>query len=223
MHTRSKLAFCAMAIGAAAAGGCGGGGSPGSLDQIDMQPACGGFDEVCLQRGLDAPMAVGSSLTLGLDFNLGGSAAPQLSLESQDLDVVDAEAMTVTAQGEGMAALYVVADDDRVLDFVHLWTLEADALKIRDYEHDPSSGGLIDDESTLFVGELLRLDVVPLGAEQQLTGAFTMEWSSSSAAVEIHDDPIEGLTRVRATSPGMAIVTVTALGLSRELRLEVVQ
>lgn len=223
MHMTYKLALCAMAVGAVAVTGCGVGDSPGSLEQIDMNPACGGFDEVCLERGLDAPMAVGSSLSLGLDFNLAGSAAPQVSLESQDLDVVDTQDLTVTAQGEGMAALYVVAEDDRVLDFVHLWTLEPDALEIRDYEHDPLAGGRIDDEATLFVGELLRLDVVPLGAEQELTGAFLAEWSSSSAAVEVHDDPIEGLTRIRAAAPGTAIVTVTALGLSRELRLEVIQ
>lgn len=222
MIRNSTTALCAAGLGVMTLAGCSAGSSPGSLEQIDMRPACGGFDEVCLQRGLDAPIAVGSSLTLGLDFNLGGSTPPQVSLESQDIDVLDAEALTVTAEGEGMAALYVVAEDDRVMDFVHLWTLEPDALEIRDYEHDPVAGGRIDDEATLFVGELLRLDVVPMGAEQQLTGEFTVEWSSSSDAVEVHDDPVEGLTRLRAANPGLAIVTVSALGLSREVRLEVV-
>lgn len=200
-------------VGGRPSGGLGGGGG--------VVPECGVLGQVCLQASLDAPMALGSTVELWLDFATTGSGGSAVSLASANPDIVTVAGSTVHAVGEGMSGILFVDDRGAALDFLHVWVAPPDELRILGYSRQGDLLGLILDHVTLLVGDEILVAVEPFKAAQPLLGNFVLEREVMGDAVIVVPDAVGGLYRLVARGPGESTVVMRGLGLEASWDIEV--
>lgn len=204
--------------------GCGeSGGAPwtGSYNPGSVPPECGALNQVCLARGLNGPLAVGSTLELELDYNIGGSSGPPATLVTADVEVLSATGMTIHAEAPGAAAVMFVGPDGAVMDFLHVWATEAQELRIYRYTEAGVQLGRVQEEATLLVGDEVMVFVAPYADEQLLLGNFPLERTVDGTAVAMVPDVVSNLYRVVARNPGFSTLTFYGLGIDVAWDIEV--
>jgi hypothetical protein len=219
--------------------GCGGGSSSnpdlaesvgpppsgGAFGNAEVRPECGTFSQACLKQGLDAPLAVGAALGLAIDYDIAGSAAPELTLSAANPEVIGVEGAVIVGEGEGSSSLLIMSPEQQVVDFINVWVAAADTLEVvRHYENGDVIGTFAD-EGTLLVGDELLMSVEAFNTTQALMGqfetTFAIEVLDGDAPVTIVDDVVFGFHRLAAREPGRVRVTLQALKRSHEIEIEV--
>lgn len=233
---RHVIRVCAVMWCVACLGGCGedfadsslGPPASGQIGQVDLFPECGALSQACLQQGLNSPLAVGSALGLGINFNVTGNSGPPATLEAVNPAVIAVEEAVIEAKSQGAAAVMIVGPDGRVLDFIHIWTAEADELRLIRRNEDTVAIGVLRSEGQLLVGDDLLVSLEAFNGTQPLLGVFPVAWTvevleaeDGATPVVLVEDLIFGFTRLVAREPGRVRLTATALGLDKVLELEV--
>src|SRR5262245_11818755 len=95
-------------------------GDSGGLGQADVSTECSPTDFACVTRGIDGPIAVGGVVPLALDLDVKGTTTPTVSLLSADPEVLKAVGTEVVGQAPGLAALVLLTEDGRAVDFFHV-------------------------------------------------------------------------------------------------------
>ncbi len=225
IHSPRVALGAALALALAACGDASGdaGGRPGGgyLGSGSTEPECGALGQACLQIGLDAPLAKGASMEFLVDFRLAGSSGPAVALESAVPGVLEVEGNLVRAKAAGMSGLLFVGDDERLLDFLHVWVAQADELRILAYSRQGDLLGPVQDTVTLLVGDEVLVSVEPFLNAQSLLGNFPLERTLTGTAVIMIPDAVGGLYRVIAREAGTATVVVRGVGVEASWQIEV--
>ena len=198
-------------------------GTNGALGQIGLGTECVPDDVVCLQAGLNAPLAVGAELPLDVDVQLPGSAAPPLRLETTNPDVLTVAGHRVTAAGPGIAAILITTHGGRVLDFAHLWTEQPDELAIHPLNQDGFVLGALDEPVELLVGDETVLSSRLRAGAVDLAGSSDTTWTTDSTSISVLSEGRKSIRRIVARAPGEAVLTVAQLGLSKTVGIRVIQ
>lgn len=219
----------------AACGDSGGSGigppSPGSFGQANLTPDCGAFNQACLATGLDTPLAVGTQLGLGISLELPGNSALPTTLTSSNPEVLGVSLGVATSLSAGVSAILISGPDEEVLDFIHVWSVAANTLRIVSYTENGLPLGPARDMGSLLPGDEILVAVEALADSQPLIGQFQSEWTievlddpgevGDGPIVSILDDVVFGLYRIVARRPGTVRLRSTALDAQTELELEV--
>jgi len=209
------------------AAGCGGsddglGGRPGGGGGSDTTtPECGALDQVCIGQALDAPLVLGGHLELAIDFHVGGSTGPPLTVETADPTVLQASASDLMAAGEGASAVLFVGPEDEVVDFIHVWVTAADELRVLRWSPMGDLLGRVQREIQLLVGDEILVSVEPYAAAQPLLGNFALEREATGTAVAIVPDPVAAWYRLVARETGSSTVTFSGVDLQTSIDIEV--
>ncbi len=200
--------------------GCGADG--GELGQGGVTGGCDSFASNCSLTGIDHPIAVGASLPVTVESALFAAAGPELTLSSGRPAVLSVAGQTLTANAEGLAPLFIgIADKDAVLDFIHVRAARADNLKFTIALADGTDLQELSTSIELVPNEYIWAEVSPFKGIAPLVGRLPLVWSSSSPAVTVLKTGSSSRVRVIARSPGSAVITASALGLTATFSLEV--
>jgi hypothetical protein len=187
-----------------------------------MFKECNPGDSTCRRAAPAAPIAVGARLRPDVRIDVRGSVMPVIAMSSSREDVVAIEDGTLVAKKPGMAAVLIASADGTVIDFQHLWVAEATGIVVE----RPSPVGNGSEEVIgpvqLVAGEQLLLTSTMIAGAQRLAGENELEWTVESDAVTLLRDGSTGRRRLVARAPGVATVTVGALGVSTSFDVEVV-
>lgn len=215
-----KTRLLALLLPAALSVGCGADG--GELGQGGVTGGCDSFASNCSLTGIDHPIAVGASLPVTVESSLFAAAGPELTLSSGRPAVLTVDGQTLTANAEGMAPLFIgIADKDAVLDFIHVRAARADNLKFAIALADGTDLQELSTTIELVPNEYIWAEVAPFKGIAPLAGRMPLIWSSSSPAVTVLKTGSSSRVRVIARSPGSAVITATALGLTTTFTIEV--
>ena len=228
--------MAAVAVWVTALAGCGGDDglgigppSAGQLGQVTAQPECGALNQACLSSGLDVPIATGSKLGLGINFNVSGSSGPPAGLESTSPEILTIEDGVLTGIAPGLSGVLVTGPNGEVIDFIHVWVRDAAELRLIRHNDIGQPLGTVRDEATLLVGDEILISVEALTANQALLGLFKVDWTAELIEgdaegvepVSVVPDLVFGWYRLVARAPGTVRLTVEALEQSKTLELEV--
>jgi len=207
--------------------GCGdsesgvGGHPTGGGNVSGTTPECGALGQACVGQGLDAPLALGGRFEVAVASQLSGASGPPVGLEAADATVLSATETSVEAVGEGASAVLFVGPDGAVLDFIHLWVVAAEELRIMRYAPTGVLLGRVQDSVQLLPGDELLVSVDPYANAQPLMGNFDMIHVVEGEAVAVVPDSVAAWYRVVARAPGQATVVFSALGLEERWDIEV--
>lgn len=218
-----RLALPTFVLLALGLGGCG---VAGGLGQAKVAADCKASDDTCDPGGLDAPLAVGATATPKVAFSLRGAGAPSWRFESADPSVLLAEQGRITGVENGVVTLMVTADDGTVFDFFHVWVKQPTELALAGVTPGSATAGPLGPRIDLLPGEALRLSTSLVGDGQALVGDAPQTWKVTTAdgarpPIAVLDEGAPHKRRVVAVAVGKATLTVSALGLSRELEIVV--
>lgn len=213
----------ALAMGCGSSEGVGGRPSSGLLGGSGTsRPECGALSQGCMGQGLDAPIALGSTLEIAIDYKIAGASGPPTKIETANPLVLKGEGGTrVTAAGEGMSALFFVGPDGMIIDFLHVWVARPDELRVLRYSSGGALLGPVQERAQLLVGDEILVSVETYGGGQALLGNYPLTYTASSNAVRIVPDPVAGWYRVVAREAGTASLAFEALGMKKTWALEV--
>ena len=215
-----KTILLALLLPSALSAGCGADG--GELGQGGVTGGCDSFASNCSLTGIDHPIAVGATLPVTVESELFAAAGPELTLSSGRPAVLTVAGQTITANAEGMAPLFIgIADKDAVLDFIHVRAARADNLKFAIALADGTDLQELSTTIELVPNEYIWAEVAPFKGIAPLVGRMPLVWSSSSPAVTVLKTGASSRVRVIARSPGSAVITATALGLTTTFTIEV--
>ncbi|HEY3356992.1 MAG TPA: hypothetical protein VGQ83_27325 [Polyangia bacterium] len=212
---------------AALLAGCGGGaegigGHPsGAGGGGTTAPECGALGQACISQGLDAPLVLGGRYELAVGSQIAGSSGPPVTLEVADPTVLTATESGVEAVGAGASAVLFIGPDETVLDFIHLWVVAAEELRIMRYAPTGVLLGRVQAQVQLLAGDEVLVAVEPYTNAQPLMGNFELLHSVTGDAVAIVPDSVAAWYRVVARAPGSATVTFSGLGLEERWEIEV--
>jgi len=205
----------------ALATGCAQGGSTGALGQTETTASCPSSDFVCALSGIDAPIAKGATLPIEVSVTSEGSATPPLSFVTANPSVFRIDDGRIHAIAPGLASMLVTTEGDLVVDFLHIWVAEADALRL----HRLTRGGLqtspLPASMQVLVGDELTLVAAPHRGAQRLLGELDATFDADPAVVTLLDEGVPGSRRVVASAAGKTTVSVSALGIQAAVDLEV--
>jgi hypothetical protein len=225
---RSRLLVAGIAAAAMLAAGCGDSGSgvggrpsSGTTTGGGTSPECGAFGQACIGQGLDAPVALGGSIEVAVSYQVAGSSGPPTSLEAVDASVLLATDTDLEAVGPGCSAVLFVDPDGTVVDFIHVWVVAAEELRILRYNASGQLLGRVQDEAQLLVGDEILVAVEPYADAQPLLGNFALQRDVVGDAVAVVPDPVGGWYRVVARTPGTATVSFSGLGIEATWQIEV--
>ena len=206
-------------------GGCGSdgglGGRPSGGGTGTTTPECGALDQACIGQALDAPLVLGGRLELAIDFHVGGSTGPPLTVETADPTILYTEASDLLAAGEGASAVLFVGPDEQVVDFIHVWVTPADELRVLRWSDAGDLLGEVQPEIQLLVGDELLVSIEPYAAAQPLLGNFALERAVTGTAVAIVPDPVAAWYRLVAREAGASTVTFSGVELETTIDIEV--
>jgi hypothetical protein len=201
--------------------GCGSG-SEGALGQADVSSDCPSADLTCIAQGLDGPLAVFAAVRVNVILAFQGAATPKTRLISSHPEILTVEGSSVRGAAEGNATLLIMlADEDVVLDFLHVWVAAPDQLTLGLFSKEGRDLGEALGSAELLPGEDLVLAARFYARGQKLLGDAEATFSTDSDVVTLLREPTSGRTRVVARTPGHATITVQANGLVTGLELEV--
>lgn len=209
--TRSLFVSGALLLGS----GCA---DPPNLGRIAAQPNCAGLDRACLEEGFGAPLAVGASVELQLDVWTAPSTTPPLTLRAAT-DAIEVQGHRVAALDEGVTSILILDPAGEVLDVLHIWTQDGDAVSLRAV--DRNTPGEISSALSMAVGDTLDFSVVLERDGYDLMGTPPVTLDVEGSSVSAGPGPIDGTLRVRAEAAGSARVSVISGELSATLDVEV--
>lgn len=214
---RAVLAVCTALAGVGCAGG-----SEGGLGQANVSSDCPSAELTCIAQGLDGPLAVGAAVRVNVIVEFQGAATPPTRLVSSHPDILAVEGSSVRGAAEGNATLLIMlADEDAVIDFLHVWVTAADRLALGLFSREGVDLGEALGSAELLTGEDLVLAAQFYARDQKLLGDAEASWSTDGDVVTLLREPTSGRTRVVARKPGHATISVQANGLAAGLELEV--
>jgi hypothetical protein len=197
----------------------------GALGQVDVRPECGALSQACLEQGLDAPLAVGAAMGVGIDYDFAGNAGPSLELAAVDPSVIDVDGAVIAAQREGLTALLIRGPEGEVIDFIHVWAAAPNALHLVRHNDQGAAVGTVAKEGTLLVGDEVLISVEAFSETQALLGLFDTSFSidvvDGVEPVAVVEDIVFGWYRLIAREPGHVLVQANALNQTRTIDLEV--
>ncbi len=221
----STLALLASGCGAGDTSDIGPPPSGGALGQASVRPECGVLAQACLRQGMDAPLAEGAALGLGIDYDLAGNSGPGMTLVAADPEVIGVEDAVITGHVAGATALLILGPDEEVIDFIHVWVAEATELRLVKHNDAGDVLGSVAKEGVLLTGDEILLSVEAFSSTQALLGlfetVFEVDVLEGEEPIAIVQDIVFGWYRLVARSPGRVNVNIAALGQVRELALEV--
>jgi hypothetical protein len=205
-----------------AASSCGGEGSQGALGQAHLSADCPSQDLTCVAQGLDGPLAVGAAARINVRLVFQGAATPPTRLVSSHADILAVDGESVRGVADGRVTLLVMlANEDAVVDFMHVWVTAADRLALSVFTADGRELGEVVTGTELLTGEDVVLAASLYARGQKLRGDTQAVFATDSDVVTLLREPTSGRTRVVARRPGSATVSVTASGLATTLSVEV--
>ncbi|MDI1482030.1 hypothetical protein [Polyangium sp. y55x31] len=214
--TRFLLPFLALATGCAQ-------GSSGALGQTDTTAACPPSELVCAVAGIDAPIAKGATLPIQVSVTSEGAATPPLSFVSANPAVFKIDDARIHALSPGLASMLITTEGELVVDFLHVWVAEADALRL----HRVTTGGLqtspLPAAMEMLVGDELTLVASPHLGPQRLLGELDAQFEADPAVVLMLDEGVAGSRRIVAKAAGETNVTVKALDIEVAVALTVLE
>ena len=219
------LGALSVACGSNAASEIGPPPSGGAFGNASVRPECGAFSQACLESGMDAPLAVGAAMGIGVDYNIAGNSGPDLTLEPANPGVLGVEGAVIIGENAGSSSLLILGPESEVVDFIHVWVAEASELRIVRHNDDGGVIGNVASEGTVLVGDDIVVSVEAFTTTQALMGVFDttfeIEVVEGDEPVAIVEDIVFGWYRIVARSEGQVRVIATALDQTRELELEV--
>ena len=197
----------------------------GGLEQIELAESCTTSDPTCEAAGLDAPLAVGANVDLDIDLQSAGNAVPTVNLESARTDILSVDGTSVWGEAAGVSAiLFTAADDpDVVVDFVHIWVEQPTRLALKREETDAFISAEMTEDIQLLVGETITVTVIPHAGDQALLGDGEVVWTIEGDAVKGLSAGYPQTRRLYASEAGNSSISVSSLGLTVALNLEVIQ
>jgi len=216
-------AGAALAIAGCGDSGTGLGGRPGSgsANPGGTKPECGAFGQACIAQGLDAPIALGGQVDVAVGYQVAGSSGPPTTLETVDATVLTASDTSLEAVGPGCSAVLFIGPDGDVLDFIHVWVVPAEELRILRYNASGDLLGRVQDEVQLLVDDEILVSVEPYAGAEPLLGTFTLQRDVVGDSVAVVPDPVGGWYRVVARAPGASTVVFSGLGIEATWQIEV--
>jgi hypothetical protein len=205
----------------AATSGVGGRPSSGNLGQVAVSPECGALSQACIGQGLNAPLALGSRVSISVHHQIAGSSGPPTVLETANEKVLLPDDTALHAVGEGMSGVLFVGPQAKVIDFIHVWVQAADELAIHRYSESGALLGQVQPTATLLSGDELLVAVEPRAGGQPLLGNFELETTIEGTSVAIVPDPVAGWYRVIAKSAGDSTISFQGLGVEVDWSIEV--
>jgi len=202
------------------AAGCANGTS-GALGQTQTSASCPPSDLVCAVAGIDAPIAKGATLPIEITVTSDGSTTPPLSFVSANPSVFKIDDGRVFGLEPGLASLLITTTGDVVIDFLHVWVAEADAVRL----HRSTTAGFeiapMPSSMQLLVGDEMTIVAAPHRGAQRLLGDIDATFDADPAILKILDEGVPGSRRVVAAAPGKTTLTTEALGIEVVVALEV--
>jgi hypothetical protein len=200
-------------------GGCAG----GAFQQATLVRDCKPGESNCHRAVPAAPLAVGAMLRPTVDVDVAGSLMPIIALRSSREDIVSIEDGALHARKPGLAAVLIGSSDGTVLDFQHVWVAQPTAIVI---ERPSPMGAGVEEVSgplELVAGEQLMLTSSLLAVSQRLAGEGDMAWTiaGDDSAIALLRDGSSGRRRLVARHAGTAHVTVSTLGVTTTVDVEV--
>jgi hypothetical protein len=219
MTTRSFVPMLAV-VGVAALG-CGRD-TEGGLGQAHVSTNCPSEDLTCIVQGLEGPLAVGGTAQLNAQLEFQGSAPVPTELRSSHPGIFSVDGNRVLGKTVGHGSLLIMlANQESVVDFMHLWVVVPDRLALVLFTPDGRELGEALDGAELLPGESLLL-ASRFGARgQRLVGDPDATWTTDSDVVTLLREPTSARMRAVARKPGVATISVGAGALTSQLRLEV--
>jgi hypothetical protein len=218
-----RLSLACLLVACGGDDGSGLGGRPGEFGQVTATPECGALSQACIGQGLDAPIALGSTLNVAVSYKIPGSSAPPITLVAADATVLETPSSTqLAAVGAGTSAVLFTGPGGAVIDLIHVFVQKPSELRLDRFDRDGELLGRVQPSSQLLSGDEILLAVEPYANGQPLLGNFDLHYTSSNTAVvQIVPDPVGGWYRVVARMAGHALVTFSALDLETTWDLEV--
>lgn len=213
--------------------GCGDGGelgigpppSGGSLGSTSVTPECGALNQACLVGGLDAPLARGAALGLGVDYRIAGNSGPPTTLVGINPGVVEVSDAVVIGRSQGLSGILIMDPNEQVVDFIHLWVADATELRVIRHNDAGLPIGAVRSSGTVLAGDEILLSLEAFNGTQGLLGLFETVWQievmEGEEPVALVEDIVFGWFRLLARSPGKVRLTAEALGQSKTIELEV--
>lgn len=224
MTSVAAIGMCTSAIACSADGG---------LGQAEFSPECAPTDVQCVSLGFNAPIAVGGSVPLRVSSYFRGATIPSLDLVSVNPGVVKTMGTDITGVSAGAAAVLLLVpspaetpagggfETASVLDFIHLHVDVPDRVGLRRLGADGAQADVLDSAVGMVMGDELRVAAVPLERDSPLIGADDGTWTVEGSGIALLRDGQRGRRRLVARTPGSALVTVQAFGLTTTLAVEV--
>jgi hypothetical protein len=203
--------------------GTGLGGRPGDFGQVEATPECGALSQACVGQGLDAPIALGSTLNVAVQYKIPGSSSPPITLVTADHTVLTTPSSTqLEAVGEGMSAVLFTGPGGEVIDVIHVFVQQPAELRLDRFNAAGELLGQVQPSSKLLAGDEILIAAEPFANGQPLLGNFDLGYATTDGAVvEVVPDPVFGWYRVVARAAGHATVSFSALGIETAWQLEV--
>jgi hypothetical protein len=213
---RLLLPFLALAAGCAQS-------SSGALGQTDTTAACPPSDLNCAVSGIDAPIAKGAALPIQVSVTSEGSATPPLTFVSANPAIFTIDDARIHALAPGLASMLITTEGDLVVDFLHVWVSEADALKLHRVTRGGQQTSPLPAAMEMLVGDELTLVAAPHRGPQRLLGELDAVFEADPQVVMMLDEGVTGSRRIVATAAGDTNVTVKALGIEVAVALSVLE
>lgn len=230
-HTRTSLApggrrgdVVVCALFALSVVGC----SDGQLGQAALTTPCAVTDANCDDGGggINAPIAAGARFDVVVKPALAGALSVPLRFRPVDDGVVTLDEGVLTAVAPGISAVLLMAEDNTVVDVVHVSVQKVERLTL----HRSLNNDVVVDERPLpasvqvFPGEELTLKLSAWAGAQQLAGDTVDVWTSTNPDFRVIDQGFARERRVRAPDEGSADLTVALpTGLNTTVHLEVIR
>lgn len=199
--------------------------SGGSLGRTSVTPECGALNQACLVGGLDAPLARGGSLGLGVDYRIAGNSGPPTTLAGTNEAVIEVSDAVITGRSEGLSGVLILDPNGHVVDFIHVWVADATELRIIRHNDDGLPVGAVRSSGTVLAGDEILLSLEAFNGTQGLLGLFETVWQievlEGEEPVAIVEDIVFGWFRLIARAPGKVRLTADALGQEKTIELEV--
>jgi len=142
-------------------------------------------------------------------------------LEAVDETVLQTSDAYFEAVGPGCSAVLFVGEDGKVVDFIHVWTTQAEELRILRYNESGGLMGRVQNQVQLLVGDEILVAVVPYANVQPLLGSYTLVRDIVGDSVAMVPDPVGGWYRVVARTPGASTIVFSGLGIEARWEIEV--
>ena len=190
---------------------------------MDLSRTGGAADKGGLASAIDAPLAVGGEVRPAIHYDVAGSAGLATHLVSPRPDIVDVRDGLLVGKAPGTAPVLVALDGDVVVDFLHMTVRPADRVEVHGIDAAGADLGELTEPVELVVGDALRLVPHAYAGSAALVGVATSTWTVEPPVAVVLREGLPNRVRLVARQPGSARLTVSMLGKTRTLPIEVVR